>query len=279
MKPSRSRSSVGEQARRRRRPGRRRCRCRSSSPSARRRAAPSRTAAGSRRRAHAVPSTRARGCAPRGRRSSRGSASASRRRRRPRDRARRRCPRGRPGTGPRRGSPRPGPSGGRAPRRAPAPDPGGCRGCASSPAICAAIRSTSAGSNDAAQHSGDGIDGGPPDGEAGEALLVGQRRDAEPVGRHHVALPLGQDPQAVGRLERRGAEGAGQLAETVLDDLVPRRQRADALAQHRRHAAGVRVEPPDPGELGDLLGDGHPRRPGRRPGRRRGQSGPATARS
>ena len=46
---------------------------------------------------------------------------------------------------------------------------------------------------------GRGIDGGAPGRQPGEALLVGDGRDAEPVGRHHVALPLSKDAHSLAR--------------------------------------------------------------------------------
>ncbi len=128
----------------------------------------------------------------------------------------------------------------------------------------APIRSTSAGSKVAAQHSGDGIDRGPPGVEPGQALLVHLGRDAEPVGGEHLALALGQRAQPL--LGSTGAVPKVRVSWPRPSAMASSQAaRPDGLAQHRRHAAGVGVEPPDAGELGDLLAQRHPRRPGRRP--------------
>ena len=124
------------------------------------------------------------------------------------------------------------------------------------------------GSKVAAQHSGDGIDRGPPGGQPGQALLVHLGRDAEPVGRpSRRAAAAASDPQPR-RPARRGAvpNGPGQLAEPVGDDLLPGRHRSHASRaasapsrRPRRRATRRRRagRPSRPGSSG---------RPGRRPG-------------
>lgn len=59
------------------------------------------------------------------------------------------------------------------------------------------------------------IGGGAPGGEAGQALLVGQGRDAEAVGRDDPALGAQQGERAERRIDRGGAERTGQLAQPV----------------------------------------------------------------
>ena len=172
---------LGEQRRGLRPTARRRCRCTSSSRCARRlRGSPSRTAAAARRRARAGRSRPARGCARPATPSSRRSASASPRRPTTRALARRRCRSSRRGTGPRRWSPRPGPSARRARRRARARGPGARRpsACRRRSGGTSARRSRDRRSRPTKRNR---VRGRAPRGEAREALLVRERRDAEPV--------------------------------------------------------------------------------------------------
>ena len=105
---------------------------------------------------------------------------------------------------------------------------------------------------------GRGEDRGPPRGQAGEDLLVHLGRDAEPVRGHHRTLALGQGAHPLPRLDGRRAERPGELAEAVLDDLVPPLA-PHGVPEHRGHLPHVGVDAPETGELGDLLRQGHPR--------------------
>ncbi len=113
------------------------------------------------------------------------------------------------------------------------------------------------------------VDGRAQRGEAGQALLVHQGRDAEP-GRHHDALLTDQLGGALGRGERHAAVHPGQVAETVPGRLLQRHRaagREDVL--HRRDVVLLlRVVPfvmgvahvvadPAAAQLRDLLLEGH----------------------
>ncbi len=104
----------------------------------------------------------------------------------------------------------------------------------------------------------DRVDGGPPGGQAGQALLVCDGRDAEPVGGHDLALAAGQGGAARDRVHRGGAEGPGELAQAVLDHLLPGEGFTGGvvLVGGDRGAGGVGTHP-DAVELGRLLLQGH----------------------
>ena len=113
-----------------------------------------------------------------------------------------------------------------------------------------------------------------PGGQPGQALLVHHGRDAEPPGRHDLALAAGHRAGA----RRPGLTGAvpyGRVS-CPIPSLISVSQAAAGAAEvmlMRRDRAAGRVDVhPDAGELGDLLRDGHPGQqiavPGPRPGRR-----------
>ena len=104
-----------------------------------------------------------------------------------------------------------------------------------------------------------GIDRGLPGGEAGQALVVSDGRDTEAARGHHVALQPGQPGHAVRRRERPRPERPGQLTQSVRDQLRPAAGRATQVVLVRGHHvfAALAVEP-DAGQLGHLLGQGHP---------------------
>ena len=88
----------------------------------------------------------------------------------------------------------------------------------------------------------DGVGGGAPGGEPGEALLVHEGGDAPPVRGDDLRLRGGQRARSGDGVDRGGAERAGQLPEPVGDDL--------------RTSRGRRRSSP--------TGAGRPRRPSRR---------------
>ena len=105
------------------------------------------------------------------------------------------------------------------------------------------------------------VDGGPPGREAGEALLVHLRRDAEPAGRHDLRLRGGQRPGAEHRVDRRGAERPGQLAQPVPDDGRSTAAASPVMSDWcgaTPSPRGVGADP-DPDELGELLLERHQR--------------------
>lgn len=64
------------------------------------------------------------------------------------------------------------------------------------------------------------VGGGAPGGEARQALLVGERGDAEPARGHDPALGAQQRQRAERRVDRCGAERPGELAQAVRQQLV-----------------------------------------------------------
>ncbi|MGX1476851.1 UNVERIFIED_CONTAM: hypothetical protein RKD50_005659 [Streptomyces canus] len=104
----------------------------------------------------------------------------------------------------------------------------------------------------------DRIGGGPPGGEAGQALLVGQCRDAETARFGDTALGAGQCLRAQRRVHGGGAEGAGELAQAPGDQLVPVVV-GGHLALEGGDSVPVRAGAhPHAVELGGLLLKGHP---------------------
>ena len=91
------------------------------------------------------------------------------------------------------------------------------------------------------------VGGRAPRGEPGQALLVDQRRDAEPVGRDDRPAGPGQRRGALGRVDRVGAERPGELAEAVLDEVgevVPVVQFASGAARLRGRAGSAPTHRP-----------------------------------
>ncbi len=102
------------------------------------------------------------------------------------------------------------------------------------------------------------VGGRPPGGEAGQALLVRDRRDAEAVRGGDPALGPGQGARTDVGVHGRGAEGAGQLAEAEFDQLVPV-VLGGHLALQRGDSVAVRGGAhPHAVQLGGLLLQGHP---------------------
>ncbi len=66
----------------------------------------------------------------------------------------------------------------------------------------------------------DGVGGGAPGGEAYQAFVVREGGDAEAVGGGDPGLGAGQGERAEGGVDRDGAEGPGQLAESVGQERV-----------------------------------------------------------
>ena len=102
-------------------------------------------------------------------------------------------------------------------------------------------RSTSSGSKVAPQASGR-VDGRAPGGEPGQALLVDERRDAEPAGAHTIRCCRTSSARALGRRHRGAAVDPGQLAEAVPARLLQRRAPAGEHVLHRRDV-GSRLSP------------------------------------
>ena len=166
-----------------------------------------------------------------------------------------RCRRGR---GPRRASPRRGPSGSRARRPARATSPWWTPTARMLSPIARVIRSTSSGSKVAAHASAVGKTVAPKVVKPGQALLVRDRRDAEPrarrrgpaAARRACARPRPDRPGAVpsGRVRWPSPCGAG---------LLERRRVGEGLL-HRRDVARAELRPePDAAELGELLVERH----------------------
>ncbi len=102
------------------------------------------------------------------------------------------------------------------------------------------------------------IGGGPPGGEPGQALLVGDGGDAEASGRRDPALGAGEGLRAECGVHGGGAEGAGELAQAVRDQLVPVIV-GGHLALQRGDSVAVRGGAhPHAVQLGGLLLKGHP---------------------
>lgn len=102
------------------------------------------------------------------------------------------------------------------------------------------------------------IGGRLPGCEAGEALFVDLRGDAEAAGRHDLLLRGGERPGTGDRVHGDGAEGPGQLSEAVLDERVPRWDVLRQVGLVRCDASARGVGPdPDAYELRDLLLEGH----------------------
>jgi hypothetical protein len=114
---------------------------------------------------------------------------------------------------------------------------------------------------------GRGVDGGAVGGEAGEALLVDDRRDAQARAVDHRALLAHQLGRALDRGERAAAVHPGEVAEPVPARLGERR--GGALGEHVLHRrdvlvgvpvrglGGHRVAHPPAAELGHLLRERH----------------------
>jgi hypothetical protein len=90
-----------------------------------------------------------------------------------------------------------------------------------------------------------GEDGRLPGRQAGEGLLVHDRRDAEAAGRDDLPLQVGYPPGAGEGLDRHGAVDPGHLAQPVADQLRPVDRVGRLVALVRGHLAGrlVDVEP------------------------------------
>ena len=166
------------------------------------------------------------------------------RRRRPgRDPGAPRCRRSRArprGTGPRHRSPRSGPSAGRARCRTPARARGGRRSGASAAGCVAAIADTTSGVE--ARRRPDGLleaRRGPGD-EAVQALLVDDRRDAEPRLLDEVALDRVRGLGHLDRAQVRRSGQAGDLADAVRGE---RRQSAPASRPDPRTTSNAQNDP------------------------------------
>src|SRR5699024_6337494 len=104
---------------------------------------------------------------------------------------------------------------------------------------------------------GNGVDRRGPGGKACQALLVRQGRDAESVRGHDLSLAAGQGEASCGRVHGRGSGGAGELAESVGDDIGPGGGFLGVvLVRGDRFPAGVGADP-HPVELGHLFLQGH----------------------
>ncbi len=100
-------------------------------------------------------------------------------------------------------------------------------------------------------------DGGVEGGEAGQALVVRDRRHAEPRARDQVLLPRGERARTLDRIHRRGPERAREVAEPVLAALLERRGIPEGLL-HRRDVARAELRPePHAAELAELLVERH----------------------
>ena len=142
------------------------------------------------------------------------------------------------GRGLRPWSPRPGPTGSRARRRRPATGPGArrprpCHGRSRRPSV------DEVGVEGGGPGDRGGVDGGAVGGEAGEALLVDDRRDAEARAVDHRALLAHQLGGALGGGERAAAVDAGEVAEPVPARLGERR--GGARGEHVLHRRDVLV--------------------------------------
>jgi hypothetical protein len=103
-----------------------------------------------------------------------------------------------------------------------------------------------------------GEDRRPPGGQPRQALLVHQRRDAEPAARHDVALGGRHPPGSHLGIDGGGAERTGQLAQARPDELVPRHRRAGHVVLVRSDAGAGAVGPdPHAVQLCHPLLDGH----------------------
>lgn len=101
------------------------------------------------------------------------------------------------------------------------------------------------------------VGGRAPGGEAREAFLVGEGRDAEPVGAGDPLLGAGQREGAHGRVDRGRPERAGQLAEPEGKQLVEVDGFLHVVLERGDFAALVGGAHPDADELGGLLLEGH----------------------
>ena len=120
--------------------------------------------------------------------------------------------------------------------------------------ICAPIRSTRSGSNVAPQHSGDGYT------VACQAASPVRHSSCTRAGiPSRPAATIWRWVSATARapsagVDRRGAEGPGELPEAVPDQLVPADRRRGQVVLVRRDLAAGRVHAhPDAVELGHLL--------------------------
>ena len=101
------------------------------------------------------------------------------------------------------------------------------------------------------------IGGRLPGGEPGQALLVGDRRQAQPALSHDPALGAQQRDRADRGVDRRGAERTGELAQPAGQHLV-QVDRVGHLVLVRRDVLAVPGGAhPQAVELGDFLGHGH----------------------
>lgn len=103
-----------------------------------------------------------------------------------------------------------------------------------------------------------GVDGGAVGGEAGQALVVGHRRDVESALRHDLLLVPGQQAGVLQRGPGQGAVGAGELAQAVPGGLVEVADAAEVVAA-RSHFGAVGLDVlPGAAQLRDLLRQGEP---------------------
>lgn len=101
------------------------------------------------------------------------------------------------------------------------------------------------------------VRGGAPRGESGQALLVGQRRNAEPVGGHDAALGAGEGEGTERGIDWRGAERPRQLAEPMGEQLVEVDRLLHVVLVRGDVAALRRGAHPYAEESGDLLLERH----------------------
>jgi hypothetical protein len=100
-------------------------------------------------------------------------------------------------------------------------------------------------------------DGGAEGGEAGQALLVRDRRHAKPCTCDQVLLQSGEAPRTLDRIHRPGPERARQVSHPVGAGRLERHGIRERLL-HRRHVARAELRPdPDAGQLGELLVESH----------------------
>ncbi len=103
-------------------------------------------------------------------------------------------------------------------------------------------------------------------GEAGQALLVHDRRHAEAVGGHQPRLQVADGGHALLGGQRGGAEDAGEVAQAVGEHGVEVDRAAGEHVRHRRDGVGLGVAPePRAAQLGELLRQRHGREQGVHP--------------
>ncbi|MEY9490332.1 hypothetical protein RKD26_006126 [Streptomyces calvus] len=103
----------------------------------------------------------------------------------------------------------------------------------------------------------DGIGGGAPGGEAGQALLVGDGGNAEAVRGGDAGLGAHQGQRAQRGVDGCGAEGAGQLAQPVRKERVEVDGLLHVVLVRGDLSAVVGGTDPHAVQLGDLLLKGH----------------------